>query len=142
MRSEGKVELSLSDFETNPVWYFDDEADRHFPIETLNEPVQSIDHFRFRAEFTNAAGDFFEGCISGLGDAANSFFRNGRWYTVNRDWLTASRAQIQALIDDTPALRAKSPQTFFPVAFKTRIEREPFVEQSGLFDLSSGAYSQ
>jgi|CXWL01.1.fsa_nt_gi hypothetical protein len=133
--SVGKADLTLSDLYETPVWYLDEETDKHYPVLDLNEGVASVDHFRFRAEFTTPAGDVLEGVVSGLGDVAISVFRNGRWYSVNKDWQSASKAQIAALIEESPELKVRSVEGFFPIRFRTVINKEPFIDRSGEFDL-------
>ena len=132
---KGKHDLTIEDFRQNPVWFFDEEADAHFPVVTLDERVASIDSFRFRATITTNSGDVLEGCISGLGDVSISVYRNERWYAVNRDWIGASTAQIEALIHDSPDLAARSLTEFFPVKFETKLG-DPYIDRAGEFDLS------
>ena len=131
--SEGKYELTMADFYEQPAWYLDDEADLHYPVLTMDEKVSSIDDFRFRAAFVTRAGDDLEGCISGLGDVAISFFRNGRWYSASTQWKDATIAQVDALIADSPALKARTVEDFFPVKFRTLINREPYIDHHGEF---------
>lgn len=131
----GKRDLTIEDFHQNPVWYFDEEADAYFPVVTLEERVASIDDFRFPAKITTKAGDVLDGCISGLGDFSISVYRNDRWYAVNKHWVAASIAQIEALIADSPEITVRSLHEFFPVGFETMIGKEPFIDRVGEFDL-------
>ncbi|WP_293373694.1 hypothetical protein [Nevskia sp.] len=132
----GMSELSMLDFDRNPVWYYDQNQEVFFPIESLHELIESVDELHFRAEFVTPTGDIFEGSVTGMGDTAISIFKNDRWYAANKLWPDVSTDQINALILDCSNLLVRSVKDFFPLEFSTKICRDPYIDWHGKFDLS------
>lgn len=132
----GKQEITWSDLESCPVWHFDPDTELFRPLKSLNDPIGSIDELHFRAVFTAPSGQEFSGSIAGDTGTAIGIFRNGRWYAVNKNWRQTSLDQLSRLVEDSSDLSISDAKQLLPLRYETRIEREPFIEQAGLFDLA------
>jgi len=124
-----REELDLIDLRTYPVWYFDRDLERFFPLEDLDTPIESLDDLHFFAEFTTPQGRCLLGTITGLGDIAAGVFHNGRWYGMSRAWVSASIEQLDALAASDPALGAASGRDLVPLSYRTLLNKDPFARQ-------------
>lgn len=132
----GKQEITWNDLESCPVWHFDPDTELFNPLENLDDPIGSIDELHFRAVFTAPGGQEFSGSIAGDAGTAIGIFRNGRWYAVNKNWKQTSLDQLSQLIEDSSDLSIRDAKQLLPLRYETRIGRDPFVEQAGVFDLA------
>ena len=130
-----KPEIGLSDLLEFPVWRYDPDMDLFEPLADIDSLVGSIDELHFYATLTSRLGHKFQGSVTGKGDVAVGIFLNNRWYSLNKDWKQASMDQLRALMEDGLLLDVKSPMELLPFKFETMINREPFVDWFGEFDL-------
>jgi hypothetical protein len=131
-----KHEISISDFEENPVWYFDPDAELFGPLTSLDDMIGSIDELHFYAKFHSPQGYEFIGSLAGRGDTAIAIYRNERWYAANKNWRQTSLEQLDALANDSDDLNVSSGKEFLPLTFQTMINREPYVDWDGIFDIA------
>jgi hypothetical protein len=132
----GKQEITWADMEACPVWRFDPDRELFLPLINLDDQIGSINEVHFRAIFMTPDGKELSGSIAGDGSTAIGIFRNGRWYAANKKWKQTSFEQLSLLIKDSPDLRLRDARDLFPLRFETKIEREPFVDRKGVFDLT------
>lgn len=133
--SNSKAELVISDFLIFPVWRYDPDKETFEPLVDIDTPIGSIDELHFYARFTTRIGQNFQGSVTGKGDIAIGIFLNDRWYSLNNDWKQASLEQLGALIRDSNMQAVSSPTELLPLRFETIINKKPFVDWSGEFDL-------
>lgn len=130
-----KQEITWSDLELHPVWHFDPDTELFNPLKSMDDPIGSVDELHFRAVFTAPDGQKFSGSIAGDAGTAIGIFRNGRWYAVNKNWKQTSLDQLSQLVEDSSDLSISDAKHLLPLRYETRIGREPFIEQAGMFDL-------
>lgn len=133
--NNSKPELVISDFLISPVWRYDPDMELFEPLIDIDTPIGSIDELHFYARLTSRLGHNFQGSVTGKGNVAIGIFLNNRWYSLNKDWKQASLEQLQALVHDSKISGINSPAELLPLRFDTAINKEPFVDWSGEFDL-------
>jgi hypothetical protein len=131
-----RQEITLDDLREHPVWYFDNESELFSPLQNLDEEIASVDELHFFAKFVTPGGRELFGSLAGQGDTAIGIFHNGRWYAANRGWRQTSLEQLSQLVKDSSDLGISDVKDLFPLKFETAIFREPYVDWSGVFDLS------
>jgi hypothetical protein len=134
--NDSKQELTWDDLASYPVWHFDPDAGVFRPLESLDEEIGSVDELHFRSIFTTPSGQQLLGSVTGDGDTAIGIFRNGRWYAGNKNWKQTTWEQLSQLVIDSPDLELNTAQDLLPLRFETSIKMEPFVDRSGVFDLT------
>lgn len=133
--STHKPEITADDLKKWTVWHFDPETELFSPLESLDDPIASIDELHFFAAFTTPQGFELQGSIAGKGDTAVGIFWSGRWYAANRNWRDVTLAQLDQLAAENSRLCASSGKELLPLKFQTLINKEPYIEWAGVFDL-------
>jgi len=129
-----KKEISIGDFDGCPVWHFDPDLEQFSPLISIDTPIGSIDELHFHAKFVSPQGIEFRGSVTGQGDTAIGIWSNGRWYALHKGWKQTSFEQLSALVRDG-GIQVDNPSKLLPLKFMTLINREPYVDWSGEFDL-------
>ncbi len=133
---EGKEETSIDDFVEHPVWRYDLDRDMYFPLLTLDTLINSADELHFFAKFITPQGYELRGSIAGKGDTAIAIFQNGRWYAANKRLRQASMDQLDALVRDSANWSIKNGKELLPLQFTTTINKGPYIDWSGIFNIS------
>ncbi|ADX46597.1 hypothetical protein Acav_2688 [Paracidovorax avenae ATCC 19860] len=100
-----------------------------------NELPESERALSTRAAFTAPDGKSFDGYVVGI-ERVFSFglFGGGRTFHVNMNLADLSRKQLKAFLETQPGMAGVSVEALFPLEFRTKINKDPFVDFGGRFE--------
>ena len=137
METNGKGNLSPSDFDSCPVWKYDEGSDLFYPVSGEKDLPELTRDLIIRAVFTTPGGDRFEGYIVGVERVFSmALFLGGRVYHVNRNMPGPSREQIDEFLSNKGGASTLTFDSMFPLRFETSWESETFANFSGVFEMS------
>ncbi|MBX9432001.1 hypothetical protein ACI2VK_08010 [Ralstonia nicotianae] len=135
---EAKKVATPSDFSACPIWRYDDEDDLYHPVLTADELPESERLLSIRARFVTPNGQSFDGYVVGIERVFSiGLFGGGQVFHVNKNLPDLSEKQLQAFLQTQPGPEALSTKALFPLSYTTTINREPFADFSGKFEMTS-----
>lgn len=137
METNGKGNLSPSDFDLCPAWKYDEDSDLFYPVSGEKDLPEMARDLIIRAVFTTPSGDRFDGYIGGVERVFSmALFLGDRFYHVNRNMPGPSREQIDEFLSNKGGASTLTFDSMFPLRFETRWENETFANFSGVFEMS------
>ncbi|MFJ3049997.1 hypothetical protein [Pseudomonas nitroreducens] len=128
--------LGRMEYEEHPIWRYDDSDELNYPVLTTDDLGDSIFDLSFKAKFSTPAGRSFDGYIVGFGDIFSiGLFANDKVFFVNKNMATRSKEQLHSFLSELDWAQSVSVEDIFPLSYFTAINRAPFIDFGGVFDM-------
>ena len=132
LNSPKRVLFSREDFETYPVWTWDDEHEGHLPISENEPSVEDYDILIIKSKF-ETCGYVFDGyLVGGVSFYAFGVFVADRLFPMNLRLHSLVRQNLKEIF----RLLKCEPFEFFPVHYNSPVHLKECKMISGYLDLS------
>ena len=137
MVTNGIKLVDLRDFETCPVWRYDEDDDLHFPVVQGKDLPDSERDVSIFVDCKTKSGHKFNGYIVGIGKIFSmGLFCADKTFYVNRNLLDLSFEQMRGFLECAGLSNLLTVENLFPLEYTTKINRDEFIDFSGQFEMA------
>jgi hypothetical protein len=134
---EAKKLVTLQDFQSCPVWRYDEDDDLYHPVMRESDLPDSQRDVSIFAEFKTPGGHSFSGYVVGISRVFSvGLFCGDRTFHINKNIPDLSVEQVRELLACAGLDDVHTVGEFFPLEYRTLILRDEFVDFSGRFEIS------
>jgi hypothetical protein len=141
MNKEGVKNTQKEDYDTCSIWYYDEESDLYYPINSPDEIPDYADprDLSVKAIFYTPSGEPLKGYITLPRDTKHEVFSigifvNGRQFFFNDNLPGPSKDQLEDMLKELDAGKFRSEKDIFPVRYETDFNFEGYNNFQGIFD--------
>jgi hypothetical protein len=135
MNVQGKKFPTPRDYVEHPIWRSDHETELEYPLLSLQEKVVNEHDLSFRTRFTTPTGHVLDGMVIGISDIyAAGIFIGDEVVLMNRHLRDSIEEVVEELIAERMLPPTVTPETFFPLRYRTMVQQEPFIDRDGVLD--------
>lgn len=137
MITNGIELIKLRDFETSPVWRFDEDCDLYFPVLQGRDLPESERDVSIFVECKSNFGHPFDGYIVGIDKVFSmGLFCGRKVFHLNKNLPELSAEQMKEFLVCAGLSDALNVKDLFPLTYTTQIKRDEFRDFSGQFEMA------
>jgi hypothetical protein len=141
LNKQSKKSTWKEDFDTCSIWYYDEESDLYYPINSPDEIPDYADprDLRIKAIFYTPSGEPLKGYIILPPDIKREVFSigifvNKKKFFFNDNLLDPSKDQLEDMLKELNSDKFRSEKDVFPVKYETDFNFEGYNNFQGTFD--------
>ena len=136
MDANGIKLVDLQNFETCPVWRYDEDDDLYFPVLTGKDLPEFERDVAIFVEYKTPSGIKFPGYIMGISKVFSlGLFCGGKTFYMNKNLPDLSAEQMSEFLECAGLTDLLSIKNLLPLEYVTKINHDEFQDFSGQFEM-------